>query len=151
MPTFIDMLGRTVEIPNYTPQRIVSLVPSITETIADLVGIDSLVGVTNYCVHPQEVRTQTKIIGGTKNVKIQEILALKPDIVIANKEENYQEIVIALEGSIPVFVTDINNTDDALDMILQLGEILDCTHKSISIVSHIQQLISNLPIVNDSM
>jgi ABC-type hemin transport system substrate-binding protein len=93
-------------MPNWPPVRIVSLVPSITETVADLVGEEKLVGVTSFCVYPRDIRKKATLIGGTKNVKWQEILDLKPDLVIANKEENYEEIVNNLAANIPVYVTE---------------------------------------------
>jgi ABC-type Fe3+-hydroxamate transport system substrate-binding protein len=144
---FIDMLGREILMPNWPPVRIVSLVPSITETVADFVGEEKLVGVTSFCVHPRDIRKKATLIGGTKNVKWQEILDLKPDLVIANKEENYKDIVNNLAANIPVYVTEVNHTDDALDMILKLGEVLNAEEKAIAYVSHIQHLIASLPAI----
>ena len=80
-----DQLGRLHHF-NKIPGRIVSLVPSQTELLVDLGLREQVVGITKFCVHPTDLKQQKTIVGGTKNVKIDKISALKPDIVIANKE-----------------------------------------------------------------
>ena len=114
-----DQIGRVVKFSK-TPQRIVSLVPSISELVIDL-GLD-LVGRTKFCIHPDSVRS-VNIIGGTKNVKIDAVRELKPDLVIANKEENPKRVVTELEKDIPVWVTDVKTVDDCMDMIESIGTI----------------------------
>ena len=80
--TFVDALGRTIQIP-HTPQRLVSLVPSITEVLFSFGQGQQVVGITDYCTEPAiAVATKTKI-GGTKNPDIPTILALRPDLVFA--------------------------------------------------------------------
>src|SRR5690554_2995659 len=93
---FIDQLNRVVKLSK-TPTRIVSLVPSQTELLVDLGLRDNIVGVTKFCVHPNKLRKEKTIVGGTKNVHFEKVTALNPDIVICNKEENTEEIVIELE------------------------------------------------------
>jgi ABC-type Fe3+-hydroxamate transport system substrate-binding protein len=125
MPRLItDMLGRELNIPE-RPLRIVSLVPSQTELLADL-GLDAeVVGITKFCVHPQSwFRTKPRI-GGTKDVKPERVAALKPDLILANKEENVQAQVEALSGIAPVWVSDIHTLADALDMIRQVGDLVN--------------------------
>ena len=90
--TFTDQLG-TIHTFENTPKRIISLVPSQTELLYDLGLEDSIVGITKFCVHPFHFKSTKTIIGGTKNIKYDKIKALQPDIIIANKEENTQEIV----------------------------------------------------------
>jgi ABC-type Fe3+-hydroxamate transport system substrate-binding protein len=117
-----DQLGRRVEIP-FPPRRIVSLVPSQTELLFDLGLGERVVGVTKFCIHPTEARQHATIIGGTKNFDFAKIDALKPDLIIGNKEENYQEGIEQLAASYPVWLSDISNLPEALDMIRRVGLI----------------------------
>lgn len=105
------------------PIRIISLVPSLTETLFDLGLEDSIVGITKFCVHPQHLKVTKTVVGGTKTLNFEKVKALKPDIVIANKEENTLEMVLELEKICPVIVTEIYTIEDALDMISILGEL----------------------------
>src|SRR5688572_15950790 len=103
------------------PQRIISLVPSQTELLYSL-GLDKEVtGITKFCVHPDEWFRNKQRIGGTKNINIQKILSLQPDLVIANKEENVKEQVEEIASQVPVYVTDIGNLEDALEMTRDIG------------------------------
>lgn len=98
----IDELGAVVELPT-PPSRVVSLVPSLTETIAATVpGV--LVGATDYCVHPADLVTNR--IGGSKYPDVDRIVALRPDLVVANAEENRESDVELLRAAgIPVWVS----------------------------------------------
>jgi len=88
--TFTDQLGNQITIP-FPPQRIISLVPSQTELLADL-NLDSrVVGISKFCIHPAGWRESKSIIGGTKQFRFDVIQSLQPDLIIGNKEENYQE------------------------------------------------------------
>ncbi|TGE16623.1 helical backbone metal receptor [Hymenobacter elongatus] len=108
----------------YPPQRIVSLVPSQTELLFDL-GLGSrVVGVTKFCIHPAEARQQATVIGGTKNFDFAKIDSLKPDLIIGNKEENYQSGIEQLAEKHPVWLSDITTLEDSLRMIRQLGTII---------------------------
>jgi ABC-type Fe3+-hydroxamate transport system substrate-binding protein len=102
-------------------KRIVSLVPSITETLFDLGLEDEVVGITKFCVHPNKWFRHKTRIGGTKNVDIEKVLALQPDLIIANKEENVAEQVHALATEVPVWLADIKTLEDSLQMISDLG------------------------------
>ena len=82
-----DQLG-TQHTFETTPLRIVSLVPSQTELLYDLGLEDNIVGITKFCVHPFHFKATKTIVGGTKNIKLDKIKALQPDIIICNKEEN---------------------------------------------------------------
>ena len=78
MPVFTDQTGRTVSIPS-TPQRIISLVPSQTELLFDLGLSNEVIGITRFCIHPEEwFHTKTRV-GGTKNIKSDTIRQLQPD------------------------------------------------------------------------
>lgn len=97
--------------------------PSQTELLYDL-GLDAEVtGITKFCVHPEHwFRSKTRI-GGTKNVHLDQVRALQPQLIIANKEENNREQVEALAAVFPVWVSNIRILEDALDMIRQVGDI----------------------------
>ena len=80
-----DQLNRSLHFKQ-TPIRIVSLVPSLTELLVDLGLETSIVGVTKFCVHPKDLRKSKAIVGGTKQIHLQNIKALQPDIILCNKE-----------------------------------------------------------------
>lgn len=118
-----------LEIPIDEPvQRIVSLVPSMTESLFDLNLGDKVVGITDYCVHPAEKLVGLTRIGGTKNPDRQAILDLKPDLVIVNKEENRREDAEALMAAdIPVWVTYPKTVPDVFNMLWNLMYAFDDT------------------------
>ena len=122
MPVYIDQLHREINISS-TPQRIISLVPSITELLADLGLEDQVIGVTKFCEHPGHWRKTKEIIGGTKNLRFEKIESLQPDLIIANKEENNKADVEKLAALFPVWISDIKNMKDALNMIQKLGQV----------------------------
>lgn len=133
---FTDMMGRTVDI-KYPPQRIVSIVPSQTELLYDL-GLDNeVVGITKFCVHPAEWFSTKERVGGTKKLNIDKICELKPDLIIANKEENEKEQIEELAREFPVWISDIKNIPDALQMIQVVGLITDREQKANSLVDEI--------------
>jgi hypothetical protein len=99
----IDMLGRRVRVPDHA-MRIISLAPSITETVFVLGDGDRLVGVTDYCDYPPEA-TRKPRVGGISTPSFEAILALRPDLVIATSESNYAEHVERLASlGLPVYV-----------------------------------------------
>ncbi|OIQ17250.1 MAG: cobalamin-binding protein [Flavobacterium sp. MedPE-SWcel] len=122
MKTYTDQTGNTITLPS-VPKRIISLVPSQTELLFDLGLEDNIMGVTKFCVHPYHIKSTKVIVGGTKKVNVDKIKALQPDIIIANKEENTEEIVKSLKGVAPIWVSDIVTLQDSLDMITELGKI----------------------------
>jgi len=143
MGIFKDQMGREIEI-NSTPQRIISLVPSQTELLCDLGLTDEVIGITKFCVHPDEwFQTKTRI-GGTKQLNIELIKSLKPDLIIANKEENLKEQVEELAKYFPVWISDINDLDDALKMIRSIGEITNKKSKAEEISNKIQTHFNEL-------
>ncbi|MEW6180078.1 MAG: helical backbone metal receptor [Chloroflexota bacterium] len=101
------------------PERVVSLVPSMTESLFDLGMGDHLVGVTEYCVHPEQAKLLPKV-GGTKDVQISRVIELNPDLVIANQEENTQMIVETLGQHLNVWLTFPKTVRQALDDLWQL-------------------------------
>lgn len=146
-----DFLSRELNL-THTPNRIVSLVPSQTELLVDLGLRDSIVGVTKFCVHPENLRQEKTVVGGTKQVKIQNIKSLKPDIILCNKEENTPEMVTELEQIAPVHVSDIQTLDDNNRLILDYGKLFGVEEKAKALVDKIevekaqfQSLISGQP------
>jgi len=104
------------------PRRVVSLCPSITETVVAIGGLKRLVAATRYCVRPKGMLWGLPRIGGTKNPDIARILALKPDLVFANEEENRLEDVKALEeAGVKVDVTFPRTVSEVPDAIRRWG------------------------------
>lgn len=117
-------MGVIVQVP-FPPRRIVSLVPSQTELLADLGLSDAVAGITKFCVHPRAWRTSKTLIGGTKNFRFDVIDSLSPDLIIGNKEENYAEGINTLRARYPVWMSDIVSFADALSMIRSVGALTD--------------------------
>src|SRR5262245_54419620 len=100
--TLADDLGEVVPI-RASPQRIVSLVPSLTEAVASA-DPGRIAGATDFCTHPASLDVPR--VGGSKYPTIEKVLAIEPDLVLANVEENRREDVDALRSAgIPVWVT----------------------------------------------
>lgn len=117
-----DMIGRTINVPPLA-QRIVSLVPSLTELLYDLKLNDRVVGITKFCVKPEKwFKTKTRI-GGTKMVDHEKIRLLRPDLIIANKEENSREDILLLSREYPVWVSDVRTTLHAFDAMIAIGRM----------------------------
>lgn len=107
-----------------TPQRIVSLVPSQTELLFDL-GLDAeIVGITKFCIHPADKVRDKTIVGGTKTLHLDRIRTLRPDLIIANKEENTRDQIEELQRDYPVHVTNVVALPDALAMIQDVGTLV---------------------------
>jgi ABC-type Fe3+-hydroxamate transport system substrate-binding protein len=120
-----DDLGFRLELER-CPERVVSLVPSWTETIFALGRGEAVVGVTRYCVEPAATAGVAKI-GGTKNPDLRAIIALAPDLVIANAEENRREDIEQLRAAaVPVFTTYPRKISSAVEAIIKLGALLGC-------------------------
>lgn len=121
----IDPLGRELHIPG-PPRRIVSLVPSLTEYLFAIGAGDRLVGATDFCVEPAAQVAALPKVRGTKNPDRDAIRALRPDLVLAAKEENMARDVRALEeAGVPVYVTDIRTVAGALEQLGALARLLD--------------------------
>jgi ABC-type Fe3+-hydroxamate transport system substrate-binding protein len=118
----LDDLGVTWSFPR-PPARVVSLVPSTTETVFDLGRGDALVGRTRFCERPEAAR-RAATVGGTKDVDVEAVLALAPDVVLANREENVAEQVAALAARVPVVVAASATVDDALRDLARTARLL---------------------------
>ncbi len=143
MPEFTDQVGRKVHLEK-APLRIVSTVPSQTELLYDLGLGDNVVGITAYCVHPKNWIKEKTIIGGTKDLQIEKIRSLKPDLILGNKEENIKNQIEALAKDFPVWLSDIITVDDATNMIAAVGNICDKQNEAEAINSEINRLRQKL-------
>ncbi|MFT5890597.1 MAG: iron complex transport system substrate-binding protein [Dokdonia sp.] len=133
-----DQLDRRLQFST-TPIRIVSLVPSQTELLVDLGLRDHIVGLTKFCVHPNGLIKEKTVVGGTKQVHVDRIKALQPDIILCNKEENTAQIVKDMEAIAPVHVSDIKNIEDTLSLIRMYGDIFQTVPKATALISSIQK------------
>ncbi len=122
--TFVDQMGRNVVVP-FPPKRIISLVPSQTELLNYFGLEDEVIGITKFCIYPDDWFRNKQRIGGTKQLKLDEILALKPDLIVGNKEENTKEDIDFLEQHVPVWMSDINTFEEAVEMIDLIGQLTD--------------------------
>lgn len=149
MRIYTDQIGHSCTL-DIVPRRIISLVPSQTELLHDLGLTDEVVGITKFCVHPEEwFRVKTRI-GGTKQVHVDQVAALQPDLIIANKEENLKEQVETLRSVAPVWVSDVNTLADALEMITSLGIIVGRQNESTRLVENIRREFASLPFIHES-
>ncbi len=126
--------------PDY-PQRIVSLVPSLTELLFDLGLEDRLAGRTRFCVHPEDRVEAIPIIGGTKNPRVEKIRDARPDWVIANKEENEKEHVEQIRQFCKVTVTEIHTIEQALNWIEKLGKSAGVSERAHQLTGEITGLL----------
>ena len=134
--TLLDQTGTSVTVPDL-PVRIISTVPSQTELLYDLGLGDRVVGLTKFCVHPPEWRKSKTVIGGTKNLNLGRIKALKPDLIIGNKEENTREEIETLRALFPTWISDIGNIGDACEMIKSVGVMTQTQKNAQAIVRNI--------------
>ena len=123
MTEVTDARGKTFRWDT-PPTRVVSLVPSTTETLFELGVWDKVVGITRYCVHPTSALTEKTIVGGTKQCNINTLIELEPDLVLCNQEENTPDIVHAIEElGVDVYVAFPKTHEDALVDLQNLGSI----------------------------
>ncbi len=131
-----DQLQRQLQL-SQPPQRIISTVPSQTELLYSLGLEQQVTGITKFCVHPPHWKKTKTIIGGTKNLHLDKIKALAPDLIIANKEENLEAEITELAKDFPVFVSDVINLASALDMIERIGMLTNTTAKATALIDTI--------------
>lgn len=146
---FIDQLHNTIELKSY-PKRIISLVPSQSELLWDLGLREELVGITKFCIHPQEMFKSVNRVGGTKTLNIDKIRALNPDLIIGNKEENEQVQILELQKEFTVWMSDIYNLDDSLNMIEKIGALVNRVEEARMIKNNIQSSFYQLNKSNKS-
>lgn len=135
---FIDQIGHQINIET-TPKRIISVVPSQTELLFDLCLENEVVGITKFCIHPNSWFKNKTRIGGTKTLNINKIKQLKPDLIIANKEENTKQQIEELQQLFPVWTSNIRNLSESLEMINQIGLITKTNVNAEEIIAKIEQ------------
>lgn len=123
MPVFRDQLSRKVELSGI-PKRIISIVPSQTELLFYLGLNVEVIGITKFCIHPADRFNSTTKVGGTKQLDVEKIRLLNPDLIIANKEENDRLQVEELMNICPVWISDIFDLESALQMIVCIGDMI---------------------------
>ncbi len=110
----------------HVPRRVVSLVPSVTESLFDLDLGDRLIAVTDYCIHPAQGVASLPKMGGTKNPDLERIIALRPDLVLLNDEENRREDAQALHNAgIPIWVSGPRSIFDTLNLLWDIMTVFD--------------------------
>lgn len=129
--------------PATLPARIVSLVPSLTEALFELGLGERVVGVTDWCVHPALAVAPLPKVGGTKNPELAAIAALRPDLVIANHEENTRGDVEWLEAlGIPVWVTYPRTVEEGVALLRELAELGGARAAIESVVEPIEERVA---------
>lgn len=136
--TYTDMMGNNLVLQG-VPRRIVSLVPSQTELLYDLGLREEVVGITKFCVHPQEWFRNKKRVGGTKTVHLDIVRELQPDLIIANKEENTKEQIETLATAYPMWVSNIQTIEEGLEMITSVGALTGKTIEAQQLANEIRE------------
>jgi ABC-type Fe3+-hydroxamate transport system substrate-binding protein len=148
MPIYTDATARSLELP-YPPERIVSLVPSLTEALFAFGLAERVAGVTRYCVEPAEARRKPRV-GGTKNVDLGKLKALAPDLVLANVEENTREDVEALiAAGLPVFVTYPRTVAGAIAELRELAEMTGAIEAAAPIIAEAEEALRHAEAANE--
>lgn len=130
--------------------RIISLVPSQTELLFHLGLEKEVIGITKFCVHPEDwFRNKTRV-GGTKNINFKTIHQLCPDLIIANKEENVKEQIEELAKMYNVWVTDVNDLSDAINMINDIGKLTGQTESASALALQINEEFERLRKISSS-
>lgn len=115
-----DALGHVFD-PRKPPRRVVSLVPSLTETLFELEVGKLVVGITDFCIFPESLELPR--VGGTKNPRVEEIRRLRPDLVYVNLEENLRRHADAIAAFAAVHASEPKSVEDVIRLITDLGAI----------------------------
>lgn len=138
-----DDLGKKITLPNEVT-RAVSLAPNLTEIIFAVGGGDRLVGVTSFCDYPQEA-TKIQKVGDTLKPNIENIIALKPDVVFVSTASQLESFTSILEKQgIKVFVTNPNSLKDIYKSIEQIGEVFGRKNKADEIVDNLKKRVAEV-------
>ena len=139
-----DDLGREVSIP-FPPKRIIPAVPSTTEFLFDLGLEGKVISRTKFCRYPKGKIERLPNIGGPKNLYVNKINLLHPDLILVNEEENNKAQVEALIEDFPVYVSKVRNYEEALQNILNTGKITGTEPKAFEIVNKIRAGFAKIP------
>ena len=138
-----DDLNRLVRLHG-TPQHIVSLAPSLTETAFALDLGDRVAGVTDYCDFPPEARKRPRV-GGPVNPNLEQIVSLHPDVVLATRALNRLETVEALERlGVPVYTTDPHTVDEVIASTRRLGKVLGAGARAEALTAEMEERLSEI-------
>ncbi|MBI2219227.1 MAG: ABC transporter substrate-binding protein, partial [Candidatus Rokubacteria bacterium] len=136
--TVKDMVGRDVLVASSAP-RVVSLVPSITETLYTIGAEDQLVGVTTSCDFPAAAAAKPKV-GGLVNPSLEAIARLQPDLVLATTEGNRETTIQQLDAlGIPTYVVRPNTFDGVLESIARLGRLTGHEPRAKTLVAELRR------------
>lgn len=125
-----------------SPRRIVSLVPSLTETVAEAGMTDEIVGITSFCSHPKGLHKTAAVIGGTKDPKLEEIAALNPSHILVNDEENKPEHIAWLKERFNLLTTFPKSLTDVPAMLESMATFLAASDKERQLLSTWQDQIA---------
>lgn len=141
----VDDLGAPVRLAT-TPRRIASLVPNLSELLADWGLADLLVAVTDHCVEPVGAFPGAERVRGTKNPDLAAIVALAPDLVLASEEENRELDVRRLrEAGLPVHVTRVRRREDLPGSLARLGHVLGVADRARALVARLDGRLGSPP------
>ena len=136
-----DQTGRSVNVPDH-PHRLVSLAPSVTESLYALGLGDRLVGDTDYCDYPPQAKT-LEHVGGTQNPSLEKIVALKPDLVLGTDEANRREAADQLEHlGIPLYGVTAHTVDGTIQSVEDLGHVLEWDQPTEKIVASLRARVA---------
>ena len=133
-----DQVGNELKL-THAAGRIVSVVPSQTELLHYFGLEKETIGITKFCIHPKKWFDTKTRVGGTKNLNLDKIRALKPDLIIANKEENTQEDIELLQKEFQVYISDINTIEDAYGMIKAVSLLVGKQQQGVDLIDQIQE------------
>jgi len=147
--TITDALGRPFAAGGAAPERIVSLVPSLSEALFAFGLGERIAGVTRFCVEPREGVAGKAKVGGTKTLDVAAVVALRPDLIIASAEENRAEDVRRLiDGGWPVFVTLPTTVRGAIDLLGQLAALTDSAEAARPIIQEAEEALATVRAAN---
>ncbi len=138
----VDETGRTVRLAQPV-ERIVSLAPSLTETVYALGLQEHLVGDTDYCDYPAEAQKKTKV-GGTINPSLEQVVALRPDVVLMTSINRFETVRALDDLNIPVYTTDPHNVQEILSSTIKLADVLGAAQNGVALAGEMQQRLSDL-------
>jgi iron complex transport system substrate-binding protein len=138
-----DEMGRTVRVP-VNPLRIISLAPSLTETVYALGAQDRLVGDTDYCDYPPEAQKKPKV-GGVIDPNLEAIAALHPDLVLVTKDANHLDTVRAIETlGIPAYATNPHKVIDIISSTEKLADVLNVSAAGQNVADDMERRLAAL-------
>jgi ABC-type Fe3+-hydroxamate transport system substrate-binding protein len=141
--SFTDQTGHIITLQS-VPERIISIVPSQSELLWEMGLRDELKGISKFCIHPDRMFRTVQRVGGTKQLDIEKIRALKPQLIIGNKEENEKAQIETLRREFNVWMSDIYNFDDAIEMMRALGNMTGKKQEAEAIVNKVKDSISSI-------